>query len=343
MQKRLEQGPLLDERGRLCQGGYATRLVKAYDRRAIKANALRIKEWDYYYVGNAHYGIALTIADNSYMGLHSVSLLDFDRGFHHTQSPMRLFPMGRTGLSSTSCQGNVAVKGRDYELSFEKTGERRRLRAHMDRFFEGKPIAIDVTLKDHGGDSMVIATPFPGKPRAFYYNQKINCLAAEGEAVFDGRSYAFSSESAMGVLDWGRGVWGYANTWYWGSASGLAAGKPFGFNIGYGFGDTSAASENMVFYGHQAHKISRVIFHIPTDGKGREDYLKPWRFDSDDGRFGMDFHPVPDRASYTSIGLIASDQHQVFGRFTGQAILDDGTQVDVKDLMGFAEKVRNRW
>ena len=32
-----------------------------------------MKEWDYYYVGNDHFGVALTIADNSYMGLDSIS------------------------------------------------------------------------------------------------------------------------------------------------------------------------------------------------------------------------------------------------------------------------------
>ena len=42
-------------------------------------------------------------------------------------------------------------------------------------------------------------------------------------------------------------------------------GKPFGFNIGYGFGDTSAASENMLFYDGTAHKLDDVTFHIPKD------------------------------------------------------------------------------
>ena len=41
--------------------------------------------------------------------------------------------------------------------------------------------------------------------------------------------------------------------------------------------------------------------------------------------------------------LIKSDQHQVFGRFTGTALLDDGTPVRVKDFLGFAEKVENKW
>lgn len=92
------------------------------------------------------------------------------------------------------------------------------------------------------------------------------------------------------MLDWGRGVWTYHNTWYWGSTSGQVDGIPFGWNIGYGFGNTSAASENMLFYGGRAHKLSQVQFHIPMRD-GREDYLRPWTFTSDDGRFEMDFVP----------------------------------------------------
>jgi hypothetical protein len=144
------------------------------------------------------------------------------------------------------------------------------------------------------------------------------------------------------VLDWGRGLWTYHNTWYWGSASGLAGDVPFGFNIGYGFGDTSQASENMIFYNGKAHKLSRVTFRIPMKD-GKEDYMSPWTFTSDDGRFEMDFEPVLDRAACTSAGPIKSDQHQVFGRFSGTAVLDDGTRIGVSDLMGFAEKVENKW
>ena len=188
---------------------------------------------------------------------------------------------------------------------------------------------------------MVICTPFE-KDGHFYYNQKINCMRAAGEVTIGARRWVFSPEDSFGVLDWGRGVWTYHNTWYWGSASGLAGGVPFGFNIGYGFGDTSAATENMLFYDGKAHKLSQVTFHIPMKD-GREDYMSPWTFSSDDGRFEMDFVPVLDRAACTSAGIIKSDQHQVFGRFSGTAVLDDGTRLDIHDLMGFAEKVENKW
>ena len=136
-------------------------------------------------------------------------------------------------------------------------------------------------------------------------------------------------------------MWTYHNTWYWGSASyKLDNGDTFGWNIGYGFGDCSAASENMLFHNGKAHKLSQVKFNIPGDEK---DFLAPWTFASDDGRFEMDFVPVMDRASCTDVKLIKSDQHQVFGLFTGKAVLDDGSVIEIRDFPGFAEKVENKW
>ena len=159
----------------------------------------------------------------------------------------------------------------------------------------------------------------------------------------DGKEYKFNPETDFGTLDWGRGVWKYENTWYWGSASGEVDGVPFGFNIGYGFGDTSAATENMLFYNGKAHKLSNVSFNIPEKEDGSEDYMNPWTFTSDDGRFEMDFIPVLDRYSGTSVVVIESIQHQVFGRFSGKAVLDDGKVIEIKDFFGFAEKVKNKW
>jgi hypothetical protein len=33
----------------------------------------------------------------------------------------------------------------------------------------------------------------------------------------------------------------------------------------------------------------------------------------------------------------------VFGKFSGTAVLDDGRTLQINNLMGFAEKVRNKW
>ena len=66
-------------------------------------------------------------------------------------------------------------------------------------------------------------------------------------------------------------------------------------------------------------------------------------FSSSDGRFEMEFEPVLDRTASMSAFLVSSDQHQVFGKMTGKAILDGGKFIELKDFMCFAEKVHNRY
>ena len=168
-------------------------------------------------------------------------------------------------------------------------------------------------------------------------------MRAEGWIELGSRRDELTKDKFFAVLDWGRGVWTYHNTWYWGSASGELDGVPFGWNIGYGFGDTSAATENVLFYDGKIHKLSEVRFEIPMDEDGFEDFMKPWVFTSDDNRFYMNFTPVLDRSAFMSAGVVLSDQHQVFGHFTGRITLDDGTVLPVRDFFGFAEKVENKW
>ena len=70
------EGPLHDAAGHLIDPGYATREVRRYDRAAIAADPARIKEWDYYCVLDADFGLALTVADNGYVGFLGVSWMD---------------------------------------------------------------------------------------------------------------------------------------------------------------------------------------------------------------------------------------------------------------------------
>ena len=168
-------------------------------------------------------------------------------------------------------------------------------------------------------------------------------MKASGVISLGDTVYELNTSDSMGTLDWGRGVWTYKNTWYWGSMSNiLPDGTPFGFNIGYGFGDTSKATENMIFYNGEAHKLSEVTFNIPMKN-GREDYMSPWTFTSDDKRFEMEFTPVLDRSAYINLLVLKTVQHQVFGKFSGKVTLDDGRVIEINNLLGFAEKVYNKY
>lgn len=357
---------LLDKTGEIAEPGWARSQVWNYHRNQIKAPAFRIKEWDYYLVLTDEFAAAFTISDDGYIGLQSVSLLLFNgmeggdgKPIEHTETVLNVFPMGKLHMPETSSKGDVCYKDKRLQMSFtlerdEKTLEhstsienqatvcsqnimKRHITCEFKDFWNGLPFSCDIILEQPPMDTMVIATPWD-KKHAFYYNQKINCMRASGSMTYDGKVYEFHPETDFGTLDWGRGVWTYDNTWNWGSCNCELNGKSFGFNIGYGFGNTSAATENVLFYDGKVHKLDDITFHIPEDS-----YTKPWTFTSSDGRFEMNFVPVLDRAAKLDVKLICTVQHQVFGRMSGKAVLDDGTILELKDVMCFAERVHNKY
>lgn len=336
---------LLDQNGNIAEPGFAKKLLWQYDRADIKAPKIRIKEWDYYYIGNQDYGLCLTLSDSGYVSCLTVSFLEFgDKPLQMNDSEIGVMPLGKLNMPATSERGDTHAKVGTCDMHFENDGTVRRLYGTYDNYCNTKKsLTFDVKLTDFPEESMVIATPFD-KDKHFYYNQKINCMRAEGFFEFDGKRYEFNRDNAsLGTLDWGRGVWTYDNTWYWGSGQMvLEDGSTFGFNIGYGFGNTSAASENMLFYNGKSHKLEDITFNIPMNGNEYL-YTEPWTFTSSDGRFEMDFKPIIDRESPLDLKVICMLPHQVFGLMSGKAILDDGTEIVIKDRLVFAERVHNKW
>ena len=340
MQHKLTNGPLLDEKGNLSEAGYAFSLVKEYKRSDIKARKGRIKEWDYYFINDDEFGVALTIDDNSYMGMASVSVLDFKNKIEHTKSYIKWLTIGKVGFPSSSIDGDVSLIDKNYSMVFENKNGKRHLVCSLKNLAKGKDFECDIYLEATNDNSMVIATPFK-KDKHFYYNQKINLLKANGSFKF-GELIHELSEKALGVLDWGRGVWTYKNTWYWSSLNGNYDGHNIGFNLGYGFGDTSAASENMFFYDRDVYKLDDVVFNIPKNEKGKLCFLDPWTFTSEKGDINLEFKPIIDRYANTNALIIQSKQHQVFGYFSGTIKVDD-KEFEFKNVLGFAEMVTNRW
>jgi len=336
----LTNGPLLDETGNLSEAGYSTSLIKSYDRSKITAKKSRIKEWDYYYVGNKDYGVALTIADNSYMAMVSVSYLDFVNKINITKSIIKFFTFGKLSLPFTSKTGDLSFSNKKVNISFKHESGKRHLVVNFKKFNKKEDFRADIYLEETNRDSMVIATPFKKKAH-FYYNQKINLLRSSGYMKL-GEKIIDLSENTYGVLDWGRGVWTYSNTWYWSSLNSTYLGKRIGFNLGYGFGDTSNASENMFFYDDRSFKLNDVHFDIPIAKFGRDDYLKPWKFRSSTGDINLTFTPVLNRHASLNIIFLKSIQNQVFGLFSGYVLID-GKEIYFENVPGFAEKVHNAW
>ncbi|MEG2286774.1 MAG: DUF2804 domain-containing protein [Ruthenibacterium sp.] len=324
-------GPVLDEKGHITPG-YSVCSVSDYHRKDIKAPFFRIKEWDFYQVSDSEKCLQLTYGHASYAGQVGVMLFNFKTGeMIFSSDRLMAFPFGRLHLPENAEQDSDIVYDKNgIFLRFRTMGKCRYLT------FRAPDFEAQITLERKTPHSLVIHVPFDEYKTAFYYNHKINCMTAHGHAVCKGKTYNFDN-GAYGLLDWGRGVWPFHNEWYWSNGTGLVGGEMFGFNLGTGFGNTDKATENILFYKGAFHKLGRVHFDVDTT------YMKPWHLYDDEGRLELTLTPSYDRTTKTKVLFVDNCCHQMFGGFTGKAVLDDGTVLHVDNLQAFAEHAVNNW
>ncbi len=325
-------GPVLNPDGSPVVG-YSTRGILQYNRSAIKAPPWRIKEWDFYQVSDGEKCLQFTLGHASYIGQLCVMLFNFKTG-EKIASISKLIPLpfGSMHLPASAEDDNVVACSRgDMEMKFVTKGNERTLFCRCGDF------EANIKLVRRNDNAIVINIPFDQSAKQFYYNHKINCMTAQGSVKCGDNEYTFSPHDAYGLLDWGRGVWPFSNEWYWSNGTGLVDGEIFGFNLGCGFGNTSAATENMLFYKNVARKLGKVSI------KHEDNFMKPWRLADEEGRLDFTLTPMYDRTTKDKVLFIDNCCHQVFGLFNGSAVLDDGSRLQVKNLPAFAEHAVNNW
>lgn len=336
---------LLNPDGTLYQQGWARHPYFNYFRKEIKANKFRIKEWDYYAITNQEkgYTISATISDLGYSTLVSIAYIDYKLKKYSQIDKVILLPLKKIKLSPNSVEDSYVSKSyASLRACFIKKGNKRRLLfSSPSLVLPDNSVGLDVDLEliqDEKMESMNIATSWKENRKAFYLNEKVNCMPVSGIIKRGYEKEIIDSKTTLATLDWGRGRWTYNNTWYWSSLSTIINDIPVGFNLGYGFSDRSVESENVIFYNNKIHKLDKVIFDIPLNYLERD-----WKISDNSNRLDLTFTPLVDRKGIFNYGIIKSDQHQVFGEFNGKLVLDDKAILILDKQLGFAEKVSNKW
>ena len=74
-----------------------------------------------------------------------------------------------------------------------------------------------------------------------------------------------------------------------------------------------------------------------------QNFMKPWTMKSADKRIDLVFTPFFDRNAKTDLAILRSEVHQMFGRYNGTVVTDEGKKLEIKDLVGWAEEHQAKW
>lgn len=296
------------------------------------------KRWDYWAVLAGDLLVSSVYADVDHLGLADV-------WWAHV-------PTGRTG------GGGVVTVGND---DFDLPARPGTAPLHLDRDgfaidivdaaagthlvatwteSDGRPGRLDVRVEQPPGhESLNVVIPWSDE--VFNYTSKHQARPAIGELVVGEDRFQIGGEAgdAWGVLDVGRGRWPAEITWNWGGGAGRAGRHVVGLQLGAKWTEGSGYTENGIFLDGRLTKLGRELeWTYDWDAP-----MEPWHIVDPGGQLDVTLHPAFDKHTQLPGRDKGSETHQVFGTFSGRVRTDDGTELALDGIQGFAEEARQEW
>lgn len=307
----------------------------------------RTKRWEHWCVTTPTHLIAMTVSDLDFLALNSVYLLEFGPSGREFERAA-IVPFGRGVRLPDRVAGSpgapdvVVGPARPtggkvrIEIRDEAGGVRLRGRCLTpDRL----PVDIDLLVaRPPGHESLSVVVPWDA--RRFQYTSKQTALPATGRVRIGGERLEFGAGESWAVLDHGRGRWPRTVDWNWGAASGRSDGHTVGLQFGGRWTAGTGSTENGLCVDGRLTKIGEEL-----DWRwSTSDPLAPWTLrTTESDQVDLVFTPFHNRSSHTDLGPLANHTDQRFGHYDGRVRTDDGTEIAVRDLLGWAEDVRMRW
>ena len=289
----------------------------------------RKKRWNYWAITTPTHLFSATISHLDYAGLVFIYAADFNSGYF--QEVTKLLPLGRGCRLKETVAAEAHYSGEDMHVTMTPVDGGVELAAAVADF-GGDPLTAHFSIAippEHETLNVVV----PWDERTFQFTSKQNTLPATGVLNIGNREILFAGEQSFACLDFGRGIWPRRCRWNWGSASGRQHGRPLGLNLGGQWTDGTGSTENGVCVDGRLHKISTDLVWEYN----KKEFMQPWRIYDPDGRLDLTFTPFMERVAASNVLLVRSEVHQMFGRYAGRFTTDDGEEIAVDNLVGWAE------
>lgn len=312
----------------------------------LRGRRFRTKTWDYWAILGDDLVVSVVYADVGYLGMADVWWLDRVTGVTGgLQAPVP----GAKGLALPDRPGTAPLRARSKKRTMDIVDDPGGTTISASWTELGQPATLEarVDLPD-GHESLNVVIPW--SDRTFQYTSKHQARPARGTLTVGDRTWTFGTAAgdeaadgaAWGVLDVGRGRWPYSTRWNWGGGAGLATDGEtvVGIQIGAKWTEGTGFTENGMIVDGRLTKIGAEL----TWDYDWDRPMRPWRVSHPDGSVDLTLTPDFDKHSAVNALVLATEVHQVFGRWSGHVTDDEtGRRVEVDGINGFAEESRSRW
>ena len=200
------------------------------------------------------------------------------------------------------------------------------------------PIAIDATFSEETPPMEPMRICTRAGATGWVYARKTAGLGMSGTLRWEDERYDLAAIDIHGHHDWSAGFMRRETFWNWGCLAGRTAdGRIAGLNVSCGVNETGV-TENCFWVDGRLHKVDLVMFDYDQG-----DLMRPWRLRSADGRVALDFAPEGMHVERLNACVLATNFHQLFGRFTGILTTAAGERIAITSMLGFCEDHYAKW
>jgi len=300
---------------------------------------LRLKEWQHFAVISDEFFMGFVVNDNHYVGMSFCYVYDRkDTQFteHHRQSAG-----GAAHVARELWHDGCSFKSKGYSIGIENLLDEKRHRVHIDIRPEGASPAIraELELTEDIESEQPLVVVLPIRENRPLYTHKHPCPVS-GYVTVGAKRYELDPARHIALIDVQKTYYPYSTFWNWATFAGYtASGERAAVNLVQNIiSNDEQFNENVFWADGKLSHLSAVRFTIP-----KSDFLSEWRIETTDGRCRLSFKPEGERAERLNYGLVLSNYHAPYGKYSGEIIDDDGLTHVIDGLYGVAEMHRARF
>jgi hypothetical protein len=296
------------------------------------------KRWDYWAILAGDLVVSTLYSDVDRFGLADVYWADLVTG--EAGGHAVIVPADAVSLPERPGTAPLLIDrdGLDLRLTDDERGTHIAARWRED---DGRAGTLDlVVARPPGHESLNVVIPW--SEELFNFTSKHQARPATGTLRVGDREWTIGAPGgagAWGVLDVGRGRWPAEIRWNWGGGAGHAAGHLVGIQIGGKWTEQTGFTENGIIVDGRLSKIGNELEWTYDWDRP----LDPWHVRDPGGQIDIVLTPRFDKHSEQQGRERGSETHQVFGTWSGRLRTDDGLELELDGLQGFAEEARQRW
>ena len=298
----------------------------------------RLKEWQHFGIIIPTHYFGMVIFDAKFMGVSFFYAYDRQKNerIEHSRQGG-----GKSAQVAYQVYNDIcAFRQKGYSLKFENRLNSGFHRILIDIEGDNNLPAVKGEIRVYEDLTKIepLVQVSPITPYRPFYTHKA-AVPAEGSIILDGQEIAIDGNQAIALLDEQKTYYPYNSFWYWATAAGYdASGRLLAFNLCRNMIEADEVFNENCFW------IDGRISCLPASRFEFNEIMEPWKIKTTDGNLNLTFVPQGERAQKINFaGLISSDYHQPFGKYSGEFRDGRGGIYPLTNFFGLAEKHVTRY